>query len=69
MSRENTKLGNCRLTTKGRVQELVIEESNFFDPEHTRKFPLRNHRKAKIYCETSKCEILCSNVTYDPVVV
>lgn len=29
MSRENTKLGNCRLTTKGRVQELVIEESNF----------------------------------------
>ena len=30
MSRENTKLGNCRLTTKGRVQELVIEESNFF---------------------------------------
>ena len=41
----------------------------FFDPEHTRKFPLRNHRKAKIYCETSKCEILCSNVTYDPVVV
>ena len=30
MSRENTKLGNCRLTTKGRVQELVIEESNFW---------------------------------------
>lgn len=29
MSRENTKLGNGRLTTKGRVQELVIEESNF----------------------------------------
>lgn len=29
MSRENTKLGNCRLTTKERVQELVIEESNF----------------------------------------
>lgn len=29
MSPENTKLGNCRLTTKGQVQELVIEESNF----------------------------------------
>ena len=29
MSPENTKLGNCRLTTKERVQELVIEESNF----------------------------------------
>lgn len=68
MSQENTKLGNCRLTTKGRVQELVIGDP-IFDPEHTRKFPLRNHRKDKIYCETSKCEILCSNVTYDPVVV
>lgn len=56
------------MTTKGRVQELVIGDP-IFDPEHTRKFPLRNHRKAKIYCETSKCEILCSNVTYDPVVV